>query len=217
MTRSHTRGEAGTPSGVLVSFGVSREKFPAEIQNVSGFSIKLWMKRGVSAGARALVEVSPGFQQGGTVLYCKADETAGFMVVIEFDRDSGRQARNEIRTEYSQPATVSEVGSPNSSVHSATTVDLSRTGIGLRMGDSLPVGALVRIVLHDSILFGEVRYCREEGRKQFRVGILVERRMLHSDDPAGSSARGHSAARSASSWILLRFRALIRKMRRHHD
>jgi len=213
MIRSHTKGEAGTPSEVLVSFGVSREKFPAEIRNVSGFSIKLWMKRGVSAGARALVEVSPGFQQGGTVLYCKADETAGFNIVIEFDRDPARPARNEIRTAYSQPATVSELGSRRSSVHSATTVDLSRTGIGLRMADSISVGSLVRIALPDSILFGEVRYCREEGRKQFRVGILVERKISHSDDPVAGGEREYSTVRRASTRILLRFRALIRKLR----
>src|ERR1700684_3368805 len=116
MQASSTRAE-GAPSEVLVSFGDSKERFSAEIRNVSGSSIKLWMKRGVSAGARARIEVSPGFHQTGTVLYCKADETAGFTIVLDFGPDSTRQARNEVRRAYSQPATVSELGLRKSSVH----------------------------------------------------------------------------------------------------
>lgn len=213
MKTSDTK-DAGGPDTVLVSFGDSTEKVPAEIRNLSGSSIKLWMKRAVNAGAHVRIEVAHGFHQTGTVLYCKADETGGFTIVIDFDRTSEQHARNGVRTAYAQLATVSELGlRGKSSPYRATTVDLSPTGIGLRMSGTLPVGTLVRIVLPDSILFGEVRHCRAEGSKQFRVGISIEWKMSRSDDPAGRGLQEYSNVRSAVSWILLRFRRLARGLR----
>jgi hypothetical protein len=214
MKTSDTKDEGG-PDKVLVSFGDDTEKFPAEIRNLSGSSIKLWMKRGVNAGALVRIEVAHGFHQTGTVLYCKADETGGFTIVIDFDRTSEQQARNEVRTAYAQPATISELGlRGKSSPYRATTVDLSRTGIGLRMSRPLPVRTLVRIVLPDSIVFGEVRHCRAEGSKQFRVGISIEWKMSRSADPAGGRLQECSKVRSVTSWILLRFRRLTGGLRR---
>jgi hypothetical protein len=214
MKTSDTKDQGGSDK-VLVSFDGSTEKVRAEIRNLSGSSIKLWMKRGVNAGAHVRIEVAHGFHQTGTVLYCKADETGGFTIVIDFDRTSEQHVRNEVRTANAQPATVSELGPRGkSSPYRATTVDLSRTGIGLRMSGPLPVGTLVRIVLPDSILFGEVRHCRADGSKQFRVGISIEWKMSRSDDPAGGGLQESSKVRSAACWILLLFRRLAHGLRR---
>jgi hypothetical protein len=193
-------------SEIFVSFADSDAKFPAEIQNVSADAIKLWMRRKSNTGERARIEVSPGFHQSGTVLYCKPEDI-GCITVINFDRDAGHPGRSAVRTTFVEPAQVSELGLRNAPILSAMTVDISEAGIALRMEKALAFGALVKIELSDSILFGEVRHCRAEGSRKFRIGLAVELKM---DRAGGPRPKTTSSMRKSIALLLFRARAIFK-------
>jgi hypothetical protein len=52
-------------------------------------------------------------------------------------------------------------------------LDISHLGLRLGVLDAVPVGALLRIELGDSILFGEVRYC-ESRDSWFAIGLAID-------------------------------------------
>jgi hypothetical protein len=203
---------AGMGSEVSVWLGDSEQKFAAEIQNISSLSIKLWMRTKLDAGARVRIEVSPGFQQSGVVLYSKRDDI-GCTTVIDFDRDSARPVRTEVREAHTESATVSELGSRNPPVLMATTIDLSASGVSLRMDQQFELGALVKIELQDWLLFAEVRNCRPDGRHKFRVGFSVEWKIPRTSG-ALASQPPVSKVGGSLRLALFRVRAFLRSNRR---
>lgn len=55
-----------------------------------------------------------------------------------------------------------------------TMVDLSKSGLRLRMETSLPKGSRVQVKLGDVVVFGEVRHCRETDEAWFEAGVHIE-------------------------------------------
>jgi hypothetical protein len=161
---------------VFIRFGDSEDKYSAEIQNLSAYSIKFWMKRKSETGARVRMEFSPGFHQTGTVLYCKQQDI-GCITVVDFDKDSTRELRSEMRVAFTETALVTELGLRKPVVLNATTIDLSASGISLRTARALRIGALVEIELRESLLFAEVRNCQRDSGTKFRVGLSIERQI----------------------------------------
>ena len=163
-------------SEILVQFGDSEDQYSAEIQNLSAYSIKLWMKRKAETGVRVRMEFSPGFHQTGTVLYCHPQDI-GCITVVDFDKDSSHELRSEMRVAFTGTARVTELGLRKPDVFNATTIDISASGISQRTARALRIGALVEIQLRESLLFAEVRNCQRDGINKFRVGLSIERQI----------------------------------------
>jgi hypothetical protein len=87
--------------------------------------------------------------------------------------DNVTDRRREPRYPCQDPAEVRLVPGDGSSLP-ATVVDISRSGLRLRLVVRIPKDAQVEIVLPKQvIIFGEVRYCRRSG-ENFEVGILIQ-------------------------------------------
>ena len=200
-------------SEIFVSFGDSEQKFSAEIENISAYSIKLWMKMRSTPGMRARIEISPGFEQSGTVLYCKREDV-GCTTVIDFDRNTARPLRAEARTAYDEPATVTELGFSKRQGMSARTIDISDSGVSLRMDEELAVGTLVKIELKDALLFAEVRNCRSSVVSKCRIGLSVEWRIMRSENAEVTLPRATPGVKRSMGLALFRVRAFLKTMRR---
>jgi PilZ domain-containing protein len=87
--------------------------------------------------------------------------------------DSGTDRRREPRYPCQDPAEVRLVPGDGSSLP-ATVLDISRSGLRLRLVVRIPKNSQVEIVLPKQvIIFGEVRYCRRSG-DNFDVGIFIQ-------------------------------------------
>jgi len=52
--------------------------------------------------------------------------------------------------------------------------DVSKGGFGAITSNSLPLGSLVRVRIGESIVWGEVRFCRATSDKNFHIGVYVK-------------------------------------------
>ena len=166
-------------------------------------------------GMRARIEVSWGGARSGPVLYCKRADVGG-TTVREFDRTTARPLRAEARTAYDEPATVTELGFSKRQGMSARTIDISDSGVSLRMDEELAVGTLVKIELKDSLLFAEVRNCRSSVVSKCRIGLSVEWRIMRSENAEVTLPRATPGVKRSMGLALFRVRAFLKTMRPKH-
>jgi PilZ domain len=86
-------------------------------------------------------------------------------------------SRQEPRFEIDQQISVILLGD-SETVIPAKIVNLSGRGMGLECGLALPPGGAVKIELADTLLLGEVVYCRWRGGG-YQVGIALEQVLYH--------------------------------------
>jgi hypothetical protein len=84
--------------------------------------------------------------------------------------------RRAPRFSANQPIVVTVLGE-HESRHAARVRNASGRGLGLELGIPLPTGTALKIELDDSILLGEVMYCRYENSFYF-VGVELEHALL---------------------------------------
>jgi hypothetical protein len=70
------------------------------------------------------------------------------------------------------PAKLTILGDPDVTVE-ARVVDWSPNGLGLIVDQAVPLDALVRVDLDDTLLLGEVCYCHLVGA-EYAVGLMLE-------------------------------------------
>src|SRR5436190_18902409 len=80
--------------------------------------------------------------------------------------------RRDTRLQTDQPIQITVFGDPDLQVP-AVVKNVSGRGLGLEIETPLAIGAALKIVLEDSILLGEVIYCRDYGGTHY-VGIELE-------------------------------------------
>jgi hypothetical protein len=80
--------------------------------------------------------------------------------------------RRDSRFHTDQPIQITVFGPPDTRIM-ARVKNVSGRGIGLEVENPIAVGAALKIVLDDSILLGEVIYCRNQGGTHY-VGIELE-------------------------------------------
>ena len=80
--------------------------------------------------------------------------------------------RQAERHEFSHPAKVSAVGTPDQILHGDIR-NLSEGGTQVRLDEPLPPFTLVRIEYDDNLLLGEVVYCEQE-QSGWLVGLRIE-------------------------------------------
>jgi len=101
------------------------------------------------------------------------------------------ERRLEPRFAADQPATVTLLPSQGQPALPARIADISTTGVALRLGAALAYSATVRVDAGDSMLLGEVMYCRPESGS-FLVGLRIAHTVY------GLSGLGRLAAQLAS-------------------
>lgn len=81
--------------------------------------------------------------------------------------------RSEPRFFADQPVTVTAIDAAHEQSGAGTIVDFSASGIGLEVEFSLCTGCRVKIQWPRGQVLGEVRYCREKPRGNFRAGVKI--------------------------------------------
>ena len=84
------------------------------------------------------------------------------------------ERRSEARSAVDQEATIKVLNPLETSERSsARVVEVSGTGLKLRVSDALMPGTLVQIRVGDKLLLGEVRYCNPNGAG-FLAGVRLQ-------------------------------------------
>jgi hypothetical protein len=82
------------------------------------------------------------------------------------------EQRREPRIQDNQPAWITIYGPVDTRIP-ARVRNLSGRGVGLEVGQPVAVGSAVKIELPDSLLLGEVIYCRQAAQL-FHVGLELD-------------------------------------------
>ncbi len=97
------------------------------------------------------------------------------------------EPRQEPRFETDQEIAVTLLGIVEA-VFPARIVNLSGKGMCLQTSQSLVPGAAVKIELADTLVLGEVIYCRPQ-EPGYQVGIALEQALYHTRELAALAAR----------------------------
>jgi hypothetical protein len=96
-------------------------------------------------------------------------------------------SRQEPRFEITQEISVTLLGDPEI-VAPAKAINLSGRGMAFESSRPLPLGSAVKIELADTLLLGEVIYCRCDGTS-YQVGIALEQALNHTRGLAALAER----------------------------
>lgn len=133
------------------------------------------------------------------VVFCKADDRDGYAVGARLMAGLNGEARREPRIPVEISARVTTSGSPGSIP--AKVVDISRSGLGLKLSRSIPVGSGAIVELQSGIAFGEVRHCSLKAKDTWRVGLSLDE-FISNRNQTQKSAPGSITSFKASSLAL---------------
>jgi PilZ domain len=80
--------------------------------------------------------------------------------------------RSEARYATQDPAEIEILSGPSEPIY-GTVIDVSRSGLRVALSQRIDRGEHVKVTLHDSVIFGEIRYCRSIAGT-FHVGIRIQ-------------------------------------------
>lgn len=159
------------PDQVKVRVGAN--EFVARIKNVADGAIQLVLPVPVLTESNVVVAFSPDCTLEGNVLYCNRQGDF-FCVGIYFSRNRNRRVRDTAR--HAVPAekvTITLLREGGDSLN-GWMVDMSASGIGLKLTSPISTGAWVKIALKSAIMFGEIRHCSQDPSGGFRAGVEIE-------------------------------------------
>lgn len=128
------------------------------------------------------------------VVFCKTDDRSGYAVGARLLAGVNGEIRREPRIPIEINARVTTSDLPASIP--AKVIDISRSGLGLRVPRNIPVGVGVIVELQSGIAFGEIRHCNKQGKDSWRVGLSLDEFISHRDrekkSPVGESSESSS-------------------------
>jgi transcriptional regulator with XRE-family HTH domain len=104
-------------------------------------------------------------------------------VVLSSRRKRPVELTREPRFPADQPAQVIVMGAAATSLLPGTVLDISRSGVGIRVPALIALGSALRVEVGNLIAHCEVRNCKPNGQGSFDVGLKVDR-VLTKTDPA---------------------------------
>jgi hypothetical protein len=96
-------------------------------------------------------------------------------------------SRQEARLEVDQEVAVTLLGDVETTF-TGKIVNISGRGLCLASRETLPAGAALKIELADTLILGEVIYCRAQ-ESGFHAGIALEQALYHTRDLAALGRR----------------------------
>ena len=105
----------------------------------------------------------------GVVAECRAD-SADWLVSVAL---ASCRRRLEQRIETGLRSVIGVVGPEGTTVCPGTVVDMSSSGLGLRLMQPIEAGTRVCVETESAVVFGEVRHCRATGDGQFMAGVMI--------------------------------------------
>ncbi len=133
------------------------------------------------------------------VVFCKSDERQGYIAGARLMAGLNGEIRREPRIPIEISARLTTSDLPGSMP--AKLVDISRSGLGLKVPRNIPTGVGVIVELHSGIAFGEVRHCSKKGNV-WRVGLSLDEFISrHDQEKKSGSPAGESSESSSLPFI----------------
>ncbi len=130
------------------------------------------------------------------VVFCKADDHSGYTVGARLMAGLNGETRREPRIPIEISARLSTPDSPDAIP--AKVVDLSRSGLGLKVPRPLHQGTGVVVQLQSGIAFGEVRHCTQKSKDVWNVGLSLDEFISNHDRLNKSAAPLNQSSRMGS-------------------
>lgn len=111
------------------------------------------------------------------VVFCKSDDRSGYVVGARLLAGLNGEIRREPRIPIEISARLTTSDLPGSMP--AKVVDISRSGLGLKVPRNIPMGVGVIVELQSGIAFGEVRHCSNQGKDTWRIGLSLDEFIAH--------------------------------------
>jgi transcriptional regulator with XRE-family HTH domain len=102
-------------------------------------------------------------------------------VVLSGGRKRATALTREPRFPADQPAQVIVMGAAATSLLPGTVLDISRSGVGIRVPALIALGSALRVEVGNLIAHCEVRNCKPNGQGSFDVGLKVGRVLTKTD------------------------------------
>ena len=88
------------------------------------------------------------------------------------DEAAGRNRRRETRIQCDPASVLLEIDGHPEAVEGQV-VEVSKSGLQLRLETTVPAGQTARVTLASMIISGQIRYCRPNDTGSFDTGIVI--------------------------------------------
>jgi CheY-like chemotaxis protein len=104
--------------------------------------------------------------------------------VRELLRTQGRQdQRVSIRYKIRESALVSQCNPPEFVPMMGQIMDVSATGLRIRLTRAIHRGAQIQVLVEEAAVFGTIRYCRANSRNTYDVGLVIDQVVMRPGGP----------------------------------
>ena len=183
---------ADTPNEVRV--GAGSNQMVGRLRNFADGAIQVIIPEALRDKSLVTVTFTDDCVLEGTVLYCNPKEGA-YRAGIYFASDADSRRKQPRYAAPDEAVKISFLGSRHSSMDGCV-VDFSKGGIGLRLLTRISLGEWVKVEMKSTILFGEIRHCRQDSDGTFRAGVEIET-VISRTNP-----RNSQEADGGENWIL---------------
>lgn len=140
------------------------------------------------------------------VVFCKADDHNGYTVGARLMPGLNGEIRREPRIPIEISVRLNTPDSPEPIP--AKVVDLSRSGLGLQVSRSIPLGTGVIVQLQSGMAFGEVRHSTQKSKDVWRIGLSLDEFISNHDRLSKSAILGNPSPGTGS----LPFLAMLKRL-----
>lgn len=133
------------------------------------------------------------------VVFCKADDRNGYTVGARLMAGINGEIRREPRIPVEINGRLTTTDFPGSIP--AKIIDISRSGLGLKVSRNIPTGVGVIVELQTGIAFGEVRHCSKKGKDVWRVGLSLDEFISHRDRTKKLNSVTNNTETSSSPFV----------------
>jgi hypothetical protein len=186
------------PNQVRVGSGTNQ--MVGHVRNFSDGAIQLLVPDLLREKADVTVTFTEDCVLEGKVLYCNHQDGA-YRAGIYFEADPERRRKQSRYATPDEPVKVCFLGSRQSSVN-GWVVDISKSGVGLKLTNRISLGEWVKLEMKSAILFGEIRHCRQETDGTFRAGVEIETAISSHHGPDSNDSPG------SDEWIAIKPRLI---------
>lgn len=105
----------------------------------------------------------------GTVLYCSPKKSHYLICIVVASPPETR--RREPRLPCNQTCALTALGHKRSEKFEAVITDISASGMGLHMSQSIEIGTMIYVETEDFLAAGQILHCRRLDEGQFAAGV----------------------------------------------
>jgi hypothetical protein len=142
------------------------------------------------------------------VVYCQHQEAGGYHIGLKMASGSYGTIRQELRLPVDVRATMRIPGMTEAL--RVRLIDMSQSGLGLIVAKAIPEGALAALEMDHGTAFGEIRSCRQQSKRTYRLGFWLEEFLGSAAKPALNDKRGvRNETRSTLKAVANRIRTTL--------